>query len=463
MRATDRPAGRTLATISQSNRANRSGALGRLSIAVGMPDPDIASTGSHSFSRQDHFFALLNLFLIGGLLGLQVVSHHVRGRPAASVIIVLVIGFAAQGLYLIGLRIKASPFSARQQRISTYWSIGLNSALALTLTSLTIRGDTAYYALMLLPILEAAFRLGLGATVGIIFLADLICFLGAWGMKFGEYIEAGAMSVIYAVMGLLVWLLVNSLHEREQRLLGHLRELEGTRQELLSKEKLAAVGRLSRAIAHEIRNPVAMISSSLATAMRPEQSELERQEMFAIAAKEATRLERLTGDLLVYAGPHAVRAIRARVSDLLNYVATLARAHASDEGVKIDVDADASLEAEFDAEQIQQAVLNLLLNAIDACEQGDAVQLRASGNGGAVIKIDVIDSAGPIPQETVLRIFEPLFTTKQNGNGLGLAIARNIARAHGGDVILKTNLPGQVCFSIEIPAYANGQEPPEEF
>src|ERR1700730_5993797 len=98
------------------------------------------------------------------------------------------------------------------------------------------------------------------------------------------------MSVIYTVMGVLVWLLVNNLREREARFVRNLEELERTRQRLLSEEKLAAVGRLSRAIAHEIRNPVTMIASSLATAARAGLDETERQKMFAIAAKEAARL-----------------------------------------------------------------------------------------------------------------------------------------------------------------------------
>ena len=245
------------------------------------------------------------------------------------------------------------------------------------LTSLTIRGDTAYYALMLLPILEASFRLGLGATIAVIGLADFICFMGAYGLKFGEYIEAGAMAVIYSVMGVLVWLLVNNLRTREAKFVRNLEELERTRQQLLSEEKLAAVGRLSRAIAHEIRNPVAMISSSLATAARPGQDETEREEMFSIAAKEAVRLERLTTDFLVYARPRAVQIARVNLADTLNYVATVARAHAANEGVTIDVAVDSNLEGEFDATQMHQALLNLVLNAIDACDRGDLVKLSA--------------------------------------------------------------------------------------
>ena len=310
---------------------------------------------------------------------------------------------------------------------------------------------------MLLPILEASFRLSLGVTIAVIALADFISFMGAYGLKFGEYIEAGAMAVIYSVMGLLVWLLVNNLRTREAKFARNLEELERTRQQLLSEEKLAAIGRLSRAIAHEIRNPVAMISSSLATAIRPGQDEAEREEMFSIAAKEAVRLERLTTDFLVYARPRPVQVARANLADTLNYVATVARAHAANEGVTIDVAVDSSLEGDFDATQMHQALLNLVLNAIDACHRGDLVKLDAQKNGNGNIRIDVVDPEGPIPDEIVARIFEPLFTTKQGGNGLGLAIARNIARAHGSDIVLRINESRRVCFSIEIPAHSGSQ------
>ena len=200
-----------------------------------------------------------------------------------------------------------------------------------------------------------------------------------------------------------------------------------------------------------------MISSSLATAIRPGQDETEREEMFSIAAKEAERLERLTTDFLVYARPRPVQLARVNVADTLNYVATVARAHAANEGVAIDVAGDSSLEGDFDATQMHQALLNLVLNAIDACNRGDLVKLNAQMNGNGTIRIDVVDPAGPIPAEIVARIFEPLFTTKQGGNGLGLAIARNIARAHGSDIVLRVNETQRVCFSIEVPADIRSQ------
>jgi signal transduction histidine kinase len=430
-------------------------ALSTLASTIGAGD--FAVEDHDSFRRQEFVFAALNLLLIGALLALQAISRLVRGRPTGSVVIVLVAGFIIQAAYFVWLRMRHTSISQGARQLLTYWSLGFNSTLALALTSLTIKGDTAYYALMLLPILEASFRLSLGVTIAVITLADLISFMGAIGLKFGEYIEAGAMAVIYTVMGLLVWLLVNNLRAREAKFAGNLEELERTRQQLLSEEKLAAVGRLSRAIAHEIRNPVAMISSSLATATRPGQDEAEREEMFSIAAKEADRLERLTTDLLVYARPRPVQIAPANLADTLKYVATVARAHAANQGVEIEVAADSGLEGDFDATQMHQALLNLLLNAIDACNRGDVVKLVAQKNGTGRIRIDVTDPKGPIPAETVARIFEPLFTTKQGGNGLGLAIARNIVRAHGSDILLRINEPHRVCFSIEIPTHSGSR------
>jgi signal transduction histidine kinase len=260
-------------------------ALSSFAATMGDGAPDFTADDYQSFGRQEFVFAALNLLLIGALLALQVISKSVRGKPAASVIVVLAAGFLIQGAHLIWLRKRSATSSRGKRQFLTFWSLGFNTALAFALTLMTIRGDTAYYALMLLPILEASFRLDLRGTVTVIAIAVFISFMGAYGMKFGEYIEAGAIAVIYSVMGVLVWLLVNNLREREASFVRNLQELERTRQQLLADEKLAAIGQLSRAIAHEIRNPVAMISSSLATATRPGLDESEREEMFSIAVE----------------------------------------------------------------------------------------------------------------------------------------------------------------------------------
>jgi len=198
-----------------------------------------------------------------------------------------------------------------------------------------------------------------------------------------------------------------------------------------------------------------MIASSLATANRPGQDEGARSEMFAIAAAEAERLERLTRDFLSYARPRVPKVARTNVMNTLNYVGALARAHAEEKRVSIQVVGEPDLEANFDPSQLHQALLNLVLNAIDACRAGDTVTLSARRDKQDRIIMEVADPGGPISQETLAQMFEPFFTTKAGGTGLGLAIARNIAREHRGDLALCSNEPSRVCFSIELPAQAS--------
>jgi signal transduction histidine kinase len=227
-------------------------------------------------------------------------------------------------------------------------------------------------------------------------------------------------------------------------------ELERAREQLLREERLAAVGRLSSAIAHEIRNPVAMIASSIATAKQL--SGEERDEMFAIAADEANRLSNLTTDFLDYARTRPLNLSEMVVGDVVGYVADASRAHASKKGIHFELDVPAELTVCTDGSQLQQALMNLLLNAVDASLPEATIRIRVRDEG-AKINIDVENAGAPILEPAISRIFEPFFTTKPRGTGLGLAIARNIARAQGGDLVLSVNEPGRVCFSLIMPRF----------
>jgi signal transduction histidine kinase len=105
----------------------------------------------------------------------------------------------------------------------------------------------------------------------------------------------------------------------------------------------------------------------------------------------------------------------------------------------------------MDANQIQQALLNLVMNAVEASPVSQTVWLRAQGNGDRGMQIEVENQGSPVPAAVLPRIFEPFFTTKSKGAGLGLAIARNIARAHGGDLTLCSNQPNHICFLMSLP------------
>jgi signal transduction histidine kinase len=409
-----------------------------------------------SFKRQESTFIVINLFILAVLLLIQSLFSSYLGTPSPVLVAVLGLGFLLQALELIWLQ-SVSSLSATRVLALTWCSIVLNMALAFALASLTDRRDAQYFALMALPVVQAAFRLRAVPTAIVIASACALNIYWVWHFfhlhppfVLGEYIEAGTVSLIYLMVGVLVWLLVNHLRSTQRSLEQSLAELQHARARLLAEEKLAAVGRLSSAIAHEIRNPVAMISSALDMALKSTSKPADRQEMFEIAAKESNRLVALTTDFLAYARPRPPDKRSSDAFESIAYVADLCRPHAETNHVGIRVEAEEGLQAEIDSGQVQQALLNMVKNAIEASAPEGVVVLKGSRENEQ-IRIDVQNANGPIPNGMVEQIFEPFVTTKATGSGLGLAIARNIARAHGGELSLSCNQADAVRFSILLP------------
>ncbi len=412
-----------------------------------------------SFQRQETTFATLNLFILATLLAIHTLFASHWGEPPAALFILLSAAFLANAAELIWLQARTESLPLWAVNALTWSSIFLNLLLSFLSSVLTDRPDSHYFVLMVVPVLEAAFRLRLVSTLAVVAAASFLDFFWIWHYSNTrepvaaiEYFEAGTISLIYLIVGLLVWLLVTHLRKKEAHLTRNLSELERTRERLLAEEKLAAVGRLSAAIAHEIRNPVAMISSALSTAVGCAVDAKEREEMFEIAAKEAGRLERLTTDFLTYARPRPAQKAPAAALDVVAYTAELCRPHAWGSGVEIAVDAPAGLVVEVDLGQIQQALLNLTMNAVQACPAGNTVILRASSLRDGVARFEVENPGAAIPREAASQIFEPFFTTRPGGTGLGLAISRNIATSHGGELYLRINGPDRICFAMDLPA-----------
>jgi len=420
------------------------------------PESAVLGLDQESFRWQESTFAMLNLALLASLLcGHALFSEHF-GTPTPALVGLLSTGFLLQLGELVWMQTRTRPLSERAVQSLTLITIVWDVALASLLGVLTDRVDSPYYVLMLVPVLLSAFRRSLLETLTVVIAAGASQFYVVWHffqshpVEADEYFEAGTISLIFLLTGVLVWFLVTHLRRQEAGLAENLLELSKARERLLQEEKLAAVGRLSAAIAHEIRNPVAMISSSLATAIRSPLSPREREEMFDIAAKEADRLERLTNDFLTYAKPRVPECQPANVMDTLAYVADVCRAHALRRQVDVRVEGPEEAVALMDAPQVQQALLNLAMNAVEASTSNSVVVLRAE-NEGEYVRIDLENSNGPISESVVPSIFEPFFTTKLSGTGLGLAIAHNIARSHAGQLQLTMNTAETVRFTLTLP------------
>jgi two-component system sensor histidine kinase PilS (NtrC family) len=240
--------------------------------------------------------------------------------------------------------------------------------------------------------------------------------------------------------------------------------------ELRRSERLAAVGQLSAAIAHEIRNPLAAISGSIqmlhATASPAGDDESRR--LMEIVLRETRRLNALITDFLQYARPGPAKLERVALGELAEeIVKMLENARAS--GVEIRCDVPAELAVRGDAGQIRQVLWNLCRNALQAMPEGGALEISARGDtasaaqasdeegrnardeGEGAIEIVVRDAGVGMPPEVLERIFDPFFTTKTEGTGLGLATVHRIVEAHGGSLRVESAPGLGSTFRVRLP------------
>ena len=338
-------------------------------------------------------------------------------------------------------------------------SVGWNLALPLLLAMATQQFHTHYFGMLTLPVLETALYFSLPATLGVAAIASSIAvFWVAYAAHFtppfelGELLEATTLVLVCFIVGTLTWLLVDLLSGREEELQQKVNDLEATRSRLIEEEKLAAVGRLASAVAHEIRNPVAIISSALEASSSPSSSLAVRDEMSKVAMMEARRLERLTTDFLSYAQPGSAPFTEVDATALVGYIASIVRAQALHKSLTIDLDTCNDCHIYGNEGQLQQVLLNLTRNAIEASPRDGRIKIDLGWHSHDKIRIALANAGPRIPQDAVPRIFEPFFTAKEGGTGLGLAIARNIVEKHGGELLLERNETDNIVFAAVIPS-----------
>ncbi len=261
------------------------------------PDSDSSTlaSGLAAFQRQGTIFVGLNLALLALLLCAHSLFAEYWGKPSGELVTALFATLFLNLAQLVWLRRHSRPLSTGALTQITWTSIALNLLVAVLLAVLSDTEDSPYYILMIVPVLQSAFRFPVITVAGVVTVAGCFNFLWVWlyfqrhqPLEPTEYLEAGIGSLIFAMVGVVVWLLVRDLRQKEERLAENLLDLHHAREQLLLEEKLAAVGRLSSAIAHEIRNPVSLISTSIATAQQLQGPE--KHEMYEIASEEASRL-----------------------------------------------------------------------------------------------------------------------------------------------------------------------------
>lgn len=206
------------------------------------------------------------------------------------------------------------------------------------------------------------------------------------------------------------------------------------------QERMAAIGKLSAAIAHEIRNPLASISGSIQMLETPKKTDEKRQKrLMGIVVREVDRLNLLLEEFLEYAHPRPPTGVRINLRRLANETVELLRAdteHAH--SLEFDLpNRDAPIMAYCDADKIRQVFWNLARNAAEAMNGRGTLRitmdvLPGEANSGPRVEIVFTDTGSGITPEVQERLFEPFFTTKSHGTGLGLATVHRIVELHGG-------------------------------
>ncbi len=232
-------------------------------------------------------------------------------------------------------------------------------------------------------------------------------------------------------------------------------ELHLAQAELIQREKMAVLGQLASSVGHELRNPLGVMSN-VAYYLNHAVPDLPQKarEHLATLRRQIGIAERIVSDILDFTRvkePQVERvAVGAFIDDQLQRMT-------APPGVRIERSVDAGVpDVMADPFQVGQVLVNVLTNAVQAMEPaGGTVRVKAHGTNGRV-RIDVIDQGGGISEAAREKVFEPLFTTKMRGIGLGLSVSRTLARANGGDLLIVRSGPDGTTFRLELPTSRAG-------
>lgn len=246
-----------------------------------------------------------------------------------------------------------------------------------------------------------------------------------------------------------------SLYERErhfhQKLEAEIevrtQQLRDAQLQLIKKERLAAIGQFSASIVHEIRSPLTTIGGVLRHLQKIELPELSKERL-GLAIEETDRLERLMSEILLFARPDQLQRFSIDLENLVGQ--TVEEFQALGQHMSCTTIGSArSFQADLD--KLKQVFINIGRNACEAVNRGDLIAWRINWSSPVSVEISVNNGGELIEPETLMRLTEPFFSTKQTGTGLGLAIVKNIVEAHQGKITISSSPETGTTVSIHLP------------
>ncbi len=221
--------------------------------------------------------------------------------------------------------------------------------------------------------------------------------------------------------------------------------------QIMQAEKMAAIGELAAGIAHEIRNPLGIITGSAETIRKHKDRKI-WEEMTGFILEESKRINGLISAFLDFARPKEPKMVSCDLREILERTLVLLSPQAKTLGVEIKKEIPQTFpEVSIDPDQVRQAFTNLGINALEAMPQGGVLKVRMLENRKGEIVLRFSDTGKGIPKEVQSKVFDPFFTTKEGGTGLGLSIVHRIITQHGGNISVEDREGGGSIFTIALP------------
>lgn len=235
----------------------------------------------------------------------------------------------------------------------------------------------------------------------------------------------------------------------EHRLADERRELD---RQMFQMEQMATLGELAMGVAHEIGNPLGGMKAVTQSLQFEEGLSGGMREALQRLESEINRLGTFLRSFHGFAAPPRSNPVACRLNEVVQDVLFWTRKEAVSRNVAISLSVDEKLSLRADPNQIKQVLLNLVVNAVHAMQDGGVLKILARPVGSQIVEIDVIDSGGGIDPAIKGRIFDPFFTTRSSGSGLGLAVVKKIVNEHGAQIDVRSEPGHGSCFTLYWPA-----------
>ena len=227
-------------------------------------------------------------------------------------------------------------------------------------------------------------------------------------------------------------------------------ELAVAQEELVKRERLAAIGELAAVVAHEVRNPLAVVFNAVASLRKTTTPSSDHAALMSILQEEAERLRDIVSDLLEFARPRPPMFALAALEDVVRGAVDAACEGTATDPASVVVDLGPVSSARCDERLLRQALVNLVTNAFQAPARKSPVHVALARCDDDIVIVVRDDGAG-VPAADHARVFTPFYSTRPSGTGLGLAVVRSAAEAHDGVVVLTETPGGGATFTLRIP------------